>query len=131
MTIPEDDEHPRPLGPFLTLWTGQAISLFGSQAVQFALIWWLTLESGSPAVLTTATLVALLPQVVLGPVIGTLVDRWNRKTIMLLADAGVALASLVLAVLFRQGSATVPAVFAALVARAVGSAFHAPAMLAS
>jgi MFS transporter, DHA3 family, macrolide efflux protein len=119
------------LGPFLVLWAGQALSLFGSQAVQFALIWWLTLKSGSAAVLTTAALVGLLPQVVLGPVIGTLVDRWNRKTIMLLSDAGVALASLALAVLFHQGSATVPAVFAVLFARALGSAFHGPAMLAS
>jgi DHA3 family macrolide efflux protein-like MFS transporter len=138
MTIPRDDdaapaltEDTRPLGPFLTLWAGQAISLFGSQAVQFALIWWLTLKSGSAAVLTTATLVGLLPQVVLGPFIGTLVDRWNRKAVMLLSDAAVALASLALAVMFHQGSATVPAVFAALFARALGSAFHGPAMLAS
>jgi DHA3 family macrolide efflux protein-like MFS transporter len=135
-TDTRDDAAPVPaaearLGPFLTLWCGQAISLFGSQAVQFALIWWLTLKSGSAAVLTTAALVGLLPQVVLGPVIGTLVDRWNRKAVMLLADAGVALASLALAVLFHQGSASVPAVFAALFARALGSAFHAPAMLAS
>jgi DHA3 family macrolide efflux protein-like MFS transporter len=131
MDDPNDDPGPRPLGPFLTLWAGQALSLFGSQAVQFALIWWLTVESGSAAVLTTATLLGLLPQVVLGPFIGTLVDRWNRKTVMLLSDAGVALASLALAVLFHQGTATVPAVFAALFARALGSAFHAPAMLAS
>jgi DHA3 family macrolide efflux protein-like MFS transporter len=125
------NEDTRRLAPFMTLWTGQALSLFGSQAVQFALIWWLTLQTGSAAILTTATLVGLLPQVVLGPVIGTLVDRWNRKPIMLLSDAGVALASLVLAVLFLQESAGVPAVFAALFARALGSAFHAPAMLAS
>jgi DHA3 family macrolide efflux protein-like MFS transporter len=131
MDDPEDDPGPRHLGPFMTLWAGQALSLFGSQAVQFALIWWLTVESRSAAVLTTATLLGLLPQVVLGPVIGTLVDRWNRKTVMLLSDAGVALASLALAVLFHQGTATVPAVFAALFTRALGSAFHAPAMLAS
>src|SRR5262245_26850120 len=124
-------EDSRRLAPFMTLWAGQALSLFGSQAAQFALIWWLTLQTGSAAILTTATLIGLLPQVVLGPVIGTLVDRWNRKTLMLFSDAGVALASLALAVMFLQGGATVPAVFAALFARALGSAFHAPAMLAS
>jgi DHA3 family macrolide efflux protein-like MFS transporter len=131
VAMTNQNEDTRRLTPFMTLWAGQALSLFGSQAVQFALVWWLTLQTGSAAILTTATLVGFLPQVALGPVIGTLVDRWNRKTIMLLSDAGVALASLAVAVLFLQASATVPAVFAALFARALGSAFHAPAMLAS
>lgn len=121
----------RPIGRFMTLWAGQAVSLFGSQAVQFALVWWLTVETGSAAILASATFVGLLPQVVLGPIIGTLVDRWNRKTIMLVSDAAVAMASLVLAVLFQREAAGVPAVFALLLVRALGSAFHAPAMLAA
>lgn len=126
----EHTDAPR-LGPFMTLWGGQALSLFGSQAAQFGLVWWLTLKTGSPAILATATFVGLLPQVVLGPVIGTLVDRWNRRTIMLVADAVVAAASLVLAVLFAKQAATVPGVFAVLFVRALGSAFHGPAMLAA
>lgn len=47
--------------PFFTIWTGQAFSLFGSQLVQFALVWWLTQQTGSATVLATATLVAILP----------------------------------------------------------------------
>ena len=82
--------------PFLILWTGQALSILGSMAVQFALIWWLTRETGSAAVLAVAALLGLLPTVALGPVIGVLVDRWDRKLIMLASDAMVALASLVL-----------------------------------
>ena len=61
--------------PFITIWAGQAASLLGSQLVQFALIWWLTKTTGSATVLATATLVGLLPQVILGPVSGALVDR--------------------------------------------------------
>ena len=45
---------------FFTFWTGQALSLFGSQLVQFALIWWLTETTGSAMVLATATLVGVL-----------------------------------------------------------------------
>ena len=71
---------------YWTIWSGQALSLAGSQASQFGLIWWLTLETGSPAVLSTATFCALLPAVVLGPAIGALVDRWNRRVTMLVAD---------------------------------------------
>jgi DHA3 family macrolide efflux protein-like MFS transporter len=121
----------RTLKSFLVLWVGQALSLLGSRAVQFALIWWLTTETGSASVLATAALIGLLPQVALGPVIGALVDRWNRKRVMLVADAVVALASLALALLFLAGIARVHHVFLILFARAVGGAFHWPAMLAS
>ena len=120
-----------PYRSFFVLWTGQALSLIGSQAVQFAIIWWLTLKTESAAILAAATFVGLLPQVALGPFIGALVDRWNRKRTMLLADSTVALASAVLAVMFWTGNASVPHVFVLLLVRALGAAFHAPAMLAS
>lgn len=51
---------------FFTIWIGQQISLFGSAIAQFALIWWLTQWTGSATVLATASLVAILPQVLLG-----------------------------------------------------------------
>jgi DHA3 family macrolide efflux protein-like MFS transporter len=117
--------------PFFVLWTGQSLSLIGSQAVQFALIWWLTESSGSAAILATATLLGLLPPVVLGPVIGTLIDRWDRKRVMLAADGITAAAALLLAALFATGTAEVGHVLGLLFLRALGAAFHAPAMTAS
>jgi DHA3 family macrolide efflux protein-like MFS transporter len=90
---------------FWIIWSGQAVSLAGSQAAQFALIWWLTVETGSAAVLSTATLVALLPSIAGGPVIGALVDRWPRRLTIMAADGAVALGSLVLAALFLAGRA--------------------------
>src|SRR5688572_31236124 len=117
----------RPMRPFFILWTGQSLSLIGSQAVQFALIWWLTETSGSATILAAATLLGLLPPIVLGPVIGALIDRWNRKTVMLAADGFVAVASLLLAWLFATGTAEVPHVLGLLFLRALGAAFHAPA----
>jgi DHA3 family macrolide efflux protein-like MFS transporter len=100
-------------------------------AVQFALIWWLTRETSSAAVLATAALLGLLPTVALGPVIGVLVDRWDRKRVMLAADGLVALASLALAYLYLTGAATTGVVFLILFLRGLGGAFYAPAMLAS
>lgn len=116
---------------FFVLWGGQTLSLVGTNAVQFALVWWLTIETGSPAVLATATLLGLLPQVVLGPFIGALIDRWNRKQVMLYSDALVAAASLALAILYAAGVAQTNHVLALLLVRALGAAFHVPAMLAS
>ena len=71
--------------PFWILWIGQALSVLGSRIVQFGIIWYLTEETGSATVLALASLVGLLPQVLLGPFVGVLVDRWNRRLTMLAA----------------------------------------------
>ncbi|MCL4264899.1 MAG: MFS transporter [Anaerolineae bacterium] len=126
-----DKNSQKSLRPFFTLWGGQAVSLFGSQMVQFALIWWLTKATGSATILAAASLVGLLPQVLLGPFAGVLVDRWPRRWVMFVADSLVALASLVLAYLFWSGVVEVWHVFALLFVRALGGAFHWPAMQAS
>ena len=123
--------QPHSLRPFLTLWLGQVFSLLGSQLVQFALIWWLTQQTGSATVLAIASIVGLVPQVVLGPFVGPLVDRWNRKRTMMLADASVALATLALAGLFWLGLAEIWHVYAILFIRALGGTFHGPAISAS
>lgn len=119
------------LKPFFVMWTGQAISLFGSQLVQFALIWWLTSETGSAKVLAAASLVGLLPQVLLGPLAGTLVDRWNRRLTMMAADSIVAAATVVLGLLFWSESIQVWQIYILLLVRAIASSFHWPAMTAS
>ena len=116
---------------FWLLWGSQAVSLAGSFAVQFAIIWWLTTTTGSATILATATMIGLLPQVLLGPFFGALVDRWNRKRIMLISDSIIALASAWLAWMFYIDVATTTHVFIVLGVRAIGGAIHAPAMLAS
>jgi DHA3 family macrolide efflux protein-like MFS transporter len=100
-------------------------------SVQFALIWWLTRTTGSATILATASFLGLLPLTLLGPFIGAWVDRFDRKRIMLAADSAVAAVSLLLAALFFLDLASVGVVLAILFVRAVGGAFHAPAMLAS
>ncbi|MBN1431128.1 MAG: MFS transporter [Anaerolineae bacterium] len=117
--------------PFFVIWTGQAFSLFGSSLVQFALVWYLTQRTGSATVLATATLVALLPQVLLGPYIGALVDRWNRRSVMMLADGLIALATVGLAVLFLFDVVQVWHIYVIVLLRALGGTFHWPAMQSS
>ena len=48
---------------FYTIWIGQAFSMVGSALVRFALIWWLTEETKSAVVLTTATIASTLPMI--------------------------------------------------------------------
>ncbi len=124
-------EPPRWKARFFAIWTGQAFSLLGSNLVQFALVWWLTVTTNSATILATATMVAMLPQVLIGPLAGTLVDRWNRKRIMILADGSVAAATALLALLFATGAVEVWHVYVLLAVRSTAGSFHFPAMSAS
>ncbi len=116
---------------FFTIWTGQSLSLVGSVAAQFALVWWVTEETGSATVLATASLVALAPSIVLRPFIGVLVDRLSRRRVMIVSDSFIALVSLWLAYLFWSGAMEIWHVYVVMLARSFGGAFHGTAMSAS
>ncbi len=117
--------------PFFTIWIGQSFSIIGSMLVQFALVWWMTQKTGSAAVLATATVLSILPSIFIGPFAGALVDRWNRKLVMIVADGSIALTTLGLVVLFWTGQIQIWHLFVAEFIRAVGGTFHFPAMSAS
>jgi DHA3 family macrolide efflux protein-like MFS transporter len=117
--------------PFFGIWAGQAVSLVGSRVAQFGLVWWLTESTGSATVLATATLAALLPGIVLGPIVGVLVDRWNRRWVMIAADGLIALAALWLAFMFWAGRVQVWHIYLLMLLRSIGEGFHWPAMHAS
>ncbi|HOU13643.1 MAG TPA: MFS transporter [Anaerolineae bacterium] len=116
---------------FFTIWSGQAVSLLGSSLAGFALVWWLASMSKSATVLAGATLMMILPQVVLGPLMGALVDRWNRRIVMMAVDGGIALLSLGLAGLFWAGRARFGHVYVVMLLRAVGQVIHMLAMQAA
>jgi DHA3 family macrolide efflux protein-like MFS transporter len=118
-------------GAFFTIWGGQAFSILGSQLVQFALIWHLTIKTGSGTVLATASLVGMLPQVILGPLVGTLVDRWNRRWIIVLANSITTLASITLAILFVLDDAAIWHIYVVMFIRSLAGSFHGNAMIAS
>jgi DHA3 family macrolide efflux protein-like MFS transporter len=116
---------------FIPLWMGQALSLLGSQLVQFAIIWYLTQATNSATTLATASMMGLLPQVLLSPFIGTWVDRGNRRLLIIAPDSTVALATLILAVLFATGWIQVWHIYLGLLLRAVAAGFHQSAFGAS
>jgi DHA3 family macrolide efflux protein-like MFS transporter len=116
---------------FFTIWTGQAFSLFGSSLVQFALIWWITQKTGSATILATATMVALLPQILLGPIAGALIDRWNRRLVLIVSDGSIAFFTLGLGVLFLLGREQIWQIYVIMFIRSLGGAFHWPTMQAS
>jgi MFS transporter, DHA3 family, macrolide efflux protein len=117
--------------PFFTLYIGQAFSLLSSNAVQFAIIWWITVETGSAIALTFASIIGLLPQVLIGPFAGVWIDRLNRKFILVTADIAVAASSLILGLSFFFGTPSLWFVYGVLFVRALGETFHKPALQAA
>lgn len=116
---------------FAVIWTGQFFSILSSTVVGYAIIFWLSIETGSARTLAFAAVATLLPQTVLGTFAGVYVDRWDRKRTMILADSFIAFCTLILAVLFWLDIAEIGYIYVLLACRSVGSAFHSPAMQAS
>lgn len=121
----------KPVRPFAVLWGGQAASLFGTRIVRFALVWWITDITGSATVLAVATIMALLPQVLVAPFAGSYVDRWSRRKTMIAADALIAMTVLGLSFLFATGLIEIWHIFAMMFLGSVFGSFHFPAMQAS
>ncbi|ACV62381.1 major facilitator superfamily MFS_1 [Desulfofarcimen acetoxidans DSM 771] len=115
---------------FLTIISGQTISIIGSSAVQFSLIWWLATETSSPLMMSFAGLFAFLPQLILGPFAGVWVDRLKRKTIIICADLFIGLVAAFFAISFIIWNPPFWMACMVLGIRAVGSVFHTPAIQA-
>lgn len=79
---------------FIIIWSGQLFSILSSAIVGYSLMFWLSIETRSAEVLAYAVFATLLPQALLGPVVGVYVDRWKRKTTMITADGFVVFVSL-------------------------------------
>ena len=62
---------------FISFWISQMVSILGSNLVQFTLVWWLTEKTGSATVLAVATMFALIPEIIVQPFAGAIVDRIN------------------------------------------------------
>lgn len=116
---------------FFKIYIGQAFSLLSSSAVQFSIIWWITVQTGSAIALTIASVVGLLPQAIIGPFAGVWIDRYNRKKIMIIADCAVAASSAALCASFLFGTPSIVFIYVILFVRALGETFHKPAMQAA
>ncbi|MFF7454508.1 amino acid adenylation domain-containing protein [Kitasatospora sp. NPDC008115] len=84
---PAADEGPQPsMGRFLAVAAGQLVSITGSALTEFALPIWILLETGSMTRYALYAVIAMLPGILVGPVAGALVDRLDRRKVMLAGD---------------------------------------------
>lgn len=106
----------------------QAISLFGSSLVQFAITWYITLTTQSGIYMTISIFCSLLPTLFMSPFAGVWADRYDRKKLIVLADGAIALSTLVLALIFMSGFKPIWLLFAVSVVRSLGGAVQNPAV---
>jgi len=107
---------------------GQAISLFGSALVQYAIMWKITLDTQSGLLMTLYIICGFVPTFLLSPFAGVWADRYNRKMLIIVADSLIALATLVLAILFFNGYREMWLFFVIAAVRAVGTGIQTPAV---
>lgn len=112
------------------LLASQVVSIFGSSLVQFAIHWSITLRTQSGTMVMLSTVCGFLPQLILSPFSGVWADRFDRKKLIILADAGIALATLLMAIAFWLGYEQLWLFFLLMAIRSAGSAIQHPALQA-
>ncbi|MDR1399192.1 MAG: MFS transporter [Treponema sp.] len=109
---------------------GQALSLFGSALVMYAIGWYITLQTQSGSMMTVSIIVGVLPTFFISPFGGVWADRFNRKYLINIADASIALVTLILALFFISGFKPIWLLFICSGVRALGSGVQTPAVSA-
>ncbi|WP_036920986.1 MFS transporter [Propionicicella superfundia] len=108
--------------------SGQAVSLFGSMIVQYAVMWYITLTTKDGVAVAMSAVFGFLPQAIISIFGGVWADRHNRKLLIMGSDAVIALTTLVLALLMLSGRTDLWLIFCALAVRSAGAGIQTPAV---
>lgn len=108
--------------------SAQTISLFGSSLVQYAILWYITLTTSSGIMVMLSVAFGFVPQIIISFFAGVWIDRYDRKKLIMLSDAIIAVVTLSLAILFLMGYKNVELIFAVLFIRSAGTGIQTPAV---
>lgn len=108
--------------------SSQTISLFGSSLIQYAIMWYITLTTESGMMMTLYIICGFIPTFILSPFAGVWADRFNRKILIIVADASIAFATLILAIVFLMGYEATWLLFVMAAIRALGTGIQTPAV---
>ena len=106
----------------------QSISLFGSSIVQYAILWYITLETKSGIMMTISIICGFVPAFFLSPLAGVWADRYSRKKLIILSDGLIAFTTLILAIIFLSGHGIIWLLFITSAIRSLGTAVQTPAI---
>ncbi|HCC34562.1 MAG TPA: MFS transporter [Ruminococcaceae bacterium] len=104
--------------------------MFGSMLVSHSITWHITLQAQSGSMVAVFTCAAMLPLVLVSPFAGVWADRYNRKYLVNISDAAIALVTLLVAILYASGMRDVWMLLAAVTVRSIGQGIQQPAVSA-
>lgn len=108
--------------------TGQTISLIGSLLVQYAIMWYITLTTQSGVMMTISILSGFVPGLILAPFAGVWADRFDRKKLIIIADAFIAILTILTALVFLLGYREIWLLFVVSIFRSLGQSIHQPSV---
>ena len=124
-------QRPQGMFAFLIVWFGQLVSLTGTAMTTFAITIWAWDATGSATALALVGFFSFTPIIVFSPLAGALVDRWNRKTVMILSDLGSGVATIGIFTLYHLGALEIWHLYIAGAIAGAFQAFQWPAYAAS
>lgn len=116
---------------YFIIWVGEVASTLGSGLTSFALGLWIYERTGSVSLLTFNMLAYLVPDLLLTPLAGVVADRWNRKALMVLGDAGAGLGSFIVFLLAMSGNLQIWHIYLLTIFSAAFGALQWPAYTAA
>ena len=121
----------RTLRTFYILILTQTFSFIGSEMTSFAVGIWVFKETGSATPLAMAAFFAALPRIITSSFAGVMADRWDRRYVMVIADAGQAVGTLLLMISFLTGHFQVWHLYVVAAIQSAFGIFQGPAFQAS
>lgn len=107
---------------------GQTVSILGSSIVGYCAIWYITLETKSGIITMLSIIATFLPQIIVSLFAGVWADRYNKKKLIMCSDAIIAIATLVLAIIFICGIRNIWIIFLIFAVRSFCSGIQMPAI---
>ncbi|MCM1049541.1 MAG: MFS transporter [Clostridiales bacterium] len=113
---------------FFLLWQGQMVSALGDALYTIALNFFVLEETGSTAIMGTVMALVTIPRIICGPISGVIVDRTDRKKLIIFGDVIRGLSILFVAFAANRGILKIWIIMLVAVVSGVCSSFFNPAV---
>lgn len=127
----DNNKPPQGMTTFILIAIGQIVSVTGSALTGFALGAWVYQETRSTTLFSLILLFTVLPSLLVAPLAGALVDRWDRRRVMIAADSGAALCTGLLILLIQSGWLEILHIYVIMAVNSIFRALQVPAYTAS
>ena len=124
-------QKPKNMRTFFIIWSGQLVSMIGSGITSFALGVWIFEQTGKETQFAMIALFSLIPFIILSPIAGSIVDRYNRRVILIISDTASALTTLFAMILLFSGGLQIWHIYLIAAINSIFGAFQQPAYSAS